>query len=62
MLHNCKGYWNDTKLKFDGVIISDETWNETEDALDEAIFYYTDGESIIGDHGDFVIVSAEPIK
>ena len=62
MLYNCKGYWNDTKLKFDGVIISDETWNETEDPEDEDIFYYTEGESIIGDHGDFVIVSAEPIE
>ena len=61
MLYNCKGHWIDG-VEFDEAIISDGSWNGIEDALDEGIFYYTDGESIIGDHGDFVIVSAEPIE
>lgn len=61
MLYNCKGHWSDG-IEFDDVIISDGSWNEIEDAIDEGIFYYTDGESIIGDHGDFVVVSAEPIE
>lgn len=61
MLHNCKGHWIDG-VEFENMIVSDQTWNGIEDSEDEEIFYYTEGESIIGDHGDFVIVSAEPIE
>jgi hypothetical protein len=61
MLYNCKGHWSDG-IEFDDVIISDGSWNGIEGTLDEGIFYYTDGESIIGDHGDFFIVSAEPLE
>jgi len=61
MLYNCKGHWIDG-VEFDGAIISDRSWNGIEDALDDGIFYYTNGESIIGNHGDFVIVSAEPME
>ena len=34
------------------------TWDGIEDAKDEAIFFYTEGKPIIGDHGDFVVTSA----
>ena len=55
----CDGYWIDTKENFNGMVVSDSEWNGVEDAKDEQIFYYTDGEPVVGDHGEFVINHAE---
>jgi hypothetical protein len=55
----CDGYWIDTKENFNGMVVSDGEWNGVEDAKDEQIFYYTDGEPVVGDHGEFVINHAE---
>ena len=55
----CDGYWIDTKENFNGMVVSDGEWNGVEDAKDEQIFYYTDGEPVVGDHGEFVITFAE---
>lgn len=62
-LYNCDGYWKDTKESFTNMIVADGEWDGIEDAKDERIFYYTDGvDPVIGDHGDFVVTSAEEIK
>jgi len=55
----CDGYWIDTKENFKGMVVSDGEWDGAEDAKDERIFYYTDGEPVVGDHGEFVINHAE---
>lgn len=55
----CDGYWHDDGKFFHGVIVSDGDWDGIEDAKDEQIFFYTDGEPVIGDHGEFVIEHAE---
>lgn len=60
-LYNCDGFWNDTKERFSNMIVSDSEWDGLEDAKDERIFYYTDGDPVMGDHGDFVIDKAEEI-
>ena len=56
----CDGYWVDNKQSFKGMVTSDGHWDGLEDAKDERIFYYTDGEPVVGDHGEFVITKAEP--
>jgi len=61
-LYVCDGYWYDTKEPFFGMVVSTGTWDGLEDAKDERIFYYTDGAPIGGDHGEFVITSAEEMK
>lgn len=55
----CDGRWYDDGKFFHGVIVSDGDWDGIEDAKDEQIFFYTDGEPVIGDHGEFVIEHAE---
>ena len=55
----CDGRWHDDGKFFHGVIVSDGDWDGIEDAKDEKIFFYTDGEPVIGDHGEFVIEHAE---
>lgn len=55
----CDGRWHDNNETFQGVIVSDGDWDGIEDAKDEQIFFYTDGEPVIGDHGEFVIEHAE---
>lgn len=57
----CDGYWVHDKSPFFGMVISDGTWDGIEDAKDEAIFYYTDGKPVIGDHEDFVVTIAEAL-
>jgi hypothetical protein len=37
------------------MIVCDGEWDGIEDAVDERIFYYTDGDGVLNDHGDFVI-------
>jgi hypothetical protein len=58
-LYSCDGYWNDTKKRFVGMVVSDETWDGLEDHKDEAIFFYTDGLPVLGDHGDFTITEID---
>jgi hypothetical protein len=57
-LFNCDGYWVDTKERFTNMIVSNGEWDGKEDAKDEKIFYYTDGDHVMGRHGDFVIDKA----
>ena len=51
------GYWLDTKEPFTGMTVALGEWDGIEDAEDERIFYYLDGEPAIGEHSDFVITS-----
>lgn len=55
----CDGRWHDNNQTFQGMVVSDGDWDGIEDAKDEQIFFYTDGEPVIGDHGEFVIEHAE---
>lgn len=55
----CDGRWHDNNETFQGMVVSDGDWDGVEDAKDEQIFFYTDGEPVIGDHGEFVIEHAE---
>ena len=55
----CDGRWHDDGKFFHGVIVSDGDWDGIEDAKDEQIFFYTDGDPVMGDHGEFVIEHAE---
>jgi hypothetical protein len=56
------GYWNaipelgmpDTE-PFQGMTVALGSWDGKEDAEDESIFFYLDGNSPVGDHGEFVI-------
>jgi hypothetical protein len=41
------------------MVVCDAEWDETEDWVDDRVFFYTDGNAVIGDHGDFVLTSAE---
>lgn len=52
------GYWNDTKVPFN-VRLALGSWDGIEDSEDESIFYYLDGQSPIGNHGDFTITEIE---
>ena len=61
-LYVCDGHWVDNKQSFSGMVVSDGEWDGLEDAKDERIFYYTDGEPVVGDHGEFVITNAEVLK
>ena len=49
------GFWNDNQQPFFNMMVSTDSWDEIEDEDDSYIFYYTDGEPILGDHGDFTI-------
>ena len=55
----CSGYWTDSNENFTDMVVADGEWNGIEDALDESIFFYTDGEPVLGAHSDFFILSAE---
>jgi hypothetical protein len=55
----CTGHWVDTTERFDQMVVSDCEWDGIEDAKDEQIFFYTDGDAVVGDHGDFIVESAE---
>jgi hypothetical protein len=66
-LYICNGYWKPDSpyctpenAPIIGAVICDSPWTGIEDALDERIFYYVDDEPIVGDHGEFVIESAQP--
>jgi hypothetical protein len=61
-LYNCDGYWKDTKEPFTNVTVCDVEWDGFEDAKDQDIFYYSEGEPIVGDYFEFVITSVEEIK
>jgi hypothetical protein len=56
----CQGYWKDSEQPILNVTISDGSWDEVEGAEDDRIFFYTDGSPVVADHGEFVIVKAEP--
>ena len=63
----CHGYWkptvwNESKQYFTDMVVCDGWWDGSEDAEDERIFYYTDGDSVLNDHGEFVIESASEYK
>ena len=51
------GFWNDTKQKFSGKPVCLGSWDGNED--DDNIFFYCDGEPVIGNHGDFTITDIE---
>lgn len=53
MRYVCEGYWKDTGKRFEGYIIDDESWDGNE--ADDDVFYYTDGEPVMGEHFDFVV-------
>jgi hypothetical protein len=53
------GYWNDTRVPFDYMVVCPDSWDEVEDAEDEEIFYYLDGSRALGNHGDFTITKTE---
>ena len=57
-LHDCEGYWKDNPQQTIYVTICDGDWDGVEDAADEGIFFYTNGDPVLGDHGEFVITSA----
>lgn len=42
----CEGYWEDEHANIYSVNIALEDWDEIEDAEDESIFYYMDGEPL----------------
>lgn len=56
MRYVCDGYWEDTVEAFKGFIIDDGSWEGDEG--DDDVFFYTDGEPVIGQHLGFVITSA----
>jgi len=58
-LYVCDGYWHDDGKFFHGMVVSDGTWDGIEDAKDERIFFYTDGNPVVSDHGEFEITIAE---
>ena len=49
------GYWIDNNEPFSGMVVALGEWDGVEDAEDERIFYYLDGEEPIGAHDDFFI-------
>lgn len=51
------GYWIDNNEPFIGMTLALGEWDGIEDAEDERIFYYLDGEPAIGEHSDFVITA-----
>lgn len=58
----CEGYWEDEPSNIYSVNIALGDWDEIEDAEDESIFYYMDGEplkigAIVAD--SFVITNIE---
>ena len=52
---SASGYWNDTHESFEDMRVALGSWDEVEDAEDESIFFYLDGQAPLGDHGDFTI-------
>jgi len=54
----CSGYWKEPKQSFTDMVICDGWWDGIEDAEDVRIFYYTDGDGVLNDHGEFVVESA----
>lgn len=56
------GFWNDTRIPFDYMVITEDTWDGVEDEEDEEIFYYLDGSKALGNHGDFTITKTEEYK
>lgn len=54
----CTGYWRNDEEPLSGMVVCDGEWDGTEDAVDERIFFYTDGEPVVGKHSDFVITEA----
>ena len=54
------GYWKDNKKPFQHMKVALGSWDEVEDAEDESIFFYLDGEEPLGfDGADFVITEIE---
>lgn len=53
------GFWTGTGERFDGMVLALGSWDGEEDAEDEGIFFYLDGEPALGDHGDFYIEKVE---
>lgn len=55
----CQGYWNDSRKPMT-CLICDGEWDGIEDAADEHITFYTEGEPVVGNHGEFTVTEAEP--
>lgn len=56
---SASGYWTDTGERFEDMRVALGSWDEVEDAEDEDIFFYLDGQEPLGNHGDFVITEVE---
>ena len=60
---SANGYWLDQDDKrlgaFFGMVISPDEWDGVDDDEDSKIFYYTDGEPLLGKHSDFEITEIE---
>jgi hypothetical protein len=54
----CQGYWNDDHKPMT-FLVCDGEWDGIDDGADERISFYTDGEPVIGDHGEFTVTEAE---
>lgn len=61
-LYSCKGKWKDGREFEDMLVSTGECDEDSNDDLDDdEVFYYTNGDPVLGDHGDFVIAFAERI-
>lgn len=59
-LYECSGSFKGGD-SFANLVVCSGTWDGKEDDRDASIFFYTNGEPVIGDHGDFVVTAAEEI-
>ena len=64
-IYICDGYWKSnpelgtTEIEpFTNMRVSDDVWDGVESVGDTRIFYYTEHEAIVGDHGEFVLTTA----
>lgn len=60
----CSGYWRDEPSRILGVTVSLGSWDGEEDAADESVFFYMDGEplqigSVIAE--DFIVTEIEEV-
>lgn len=55
----CQGYWNDSRKPMT-CLVCDGEWDGIEDDADAQISFYTEGEPVIADHGEFTVTEAEP--
>jgi hypothetical protein len=57
-LFRCDVYWKTTNQSFN-VVMSDGEWDGEEGAKDDLVFFYTEGSPVMGDHGEFVVLTAK---